>query len=160
METYVFDGHNAIFSVDFLRNEAKTNREQSRFLLLNFVQNFKLNQKIRKIVVFDGSVEVPFSGRENYKGIEVYYSKMPFKNADALIVSLLEKEKGKIFLVTDDRELISKVKSQTCKAISPKSIFTKKETQKINRNSNLKTGQEGITQQELDEFLALFGAKE
>lgn len=156
--TYIFDGHNIIHTLPFFRKEVKNiSPEKCRELLLKTVLNFKLNKKIRRIVVFDGSEEVPGLGRSNFKGIQVHYSKKPFKDADSLIVSLAGKQKQNTFVVTNDREVIRNVKFLGCKGISPNSLFSLKgNLEKETRTQRLKLGKEGINKTEKEELLKLF----
>lgn len=160
--TYIFDGHNVIHSLPFFRDEAKKiSPEKCRELLLKTVLNFKHKKKIRRIVVFDGSEEVPDLGRCDFKGIQVHYSKKPFKDADSLIVSLAGKQKQDTFVVTNDREVIKNVKFLGCKGISPNSLFgSTGNLGKENRIERLKSGKEGITKSEKEEFLKLFSKED
>jgi len=101
----IIDGYNLIGRSPVLRREEEVALELARGSLLERLRRYKRIRSHRITVVFDGASKSgtpPGHGQE--KGIRVIFSGWN-ETADTVIKRMSEKERGKLTVVTSDRDL-------------------------------------------------------
>ncbi|MEE1305196.1 MAG: translation factor GTPase family protein [Agathobacter sp.] len=103
-EYLIVDGYNIIFAWEELNDIAKTNIDAARDRLKDELQNYQGFKQCKVIVVFDAYKVKDNAGRkEDYNGIEVYYTKTD-ETADAFIERRVHniRDKYKVTVATND----------------------------------------------------------
>jgi len=101
----VIDGYNLIRRSPVLRREDEVALELARGSLLERLRRYKRIRPHRITVVFDGANKIGAPpGPSQEKGIRVVFSGRN-ETADAVIKRMSEKERGKLTVVTSDRDL-------------------------------------------------------
>ena len=160
MNQYIIDGYNLIHSIPVLAKYLEESLEAAREELLRYVKNYLASKSVEIIVVFDGSeppieVDPPHPGKE----LKIHFSRSPFK-ADPMIKNLIRSEGNKqsLTLVSDDSELVRFAKMNHAKVSSTKVFFETLE-KPFKCQDIYKKYDRDLSQDELDEWLKLFGEK-
>jgi len=114
--TVFVDGYNMILSGAGGRFKGSS-LEESRGKLIRFLNSALAGKTRRVIVVFDGDPDSPLPRTQRQGIVEVRFSRKP-AGADELIVRLAAKASDAL-VVTGDRELASRVKSEGARTASP-----------------------------------------
>jgi len=132
---YIFDGYNVIYRLpQFSKNSARTDRDK----LIRYISKEKkqLSKKNKLTIVFDGQnlpnmIDIVNSPTER-SGIQILFSSET--NADDYIVDIVKRtDKSElIVVVTDDKELQTRVRLLSATAIGVEEFFipNKKDTKK------------------------------
>jgi len=123
--TVIIDGYNVIFSDEHLGHLGKRNIETARKVLFRTAQAWLARNDTFPavkllVIVFDNTNEPYIDGLQKFndKKIKSYFTKM--KEADDWIIhQVLSNAHNKYLVITNDREIILKVRGQNCRIISP-----------------------------------------
>lgn len=95
------------------------NLDMLRRSLLQRLASFKRQRGIKITVVFDAyQGNSPGRQRENYRGIDVVYSK-EHETADDVIIGWIREKKAGIIVVSSDRAIIDEAKSHGAAFMTP-----------------------------------------
>lgn len=155
---YIIDGYNLIHNVPRLRDALGQNLEYARNTLVSLLRSYQSSHRLNITLVFDGDeVGQPASEMPSTKWLRIIYSKPPEK-ADPLIKRLIRKSHNKkaLFVVSADNEIISSAKQHGANVLSPDEFYLRVTKHPLQDQLNQKYD-EKISEQELDEWLKLFG---
>jgi uncharacterized protein len=120
MSTHLLiDGYNVLKRGTTAAFLDTTDLDGARGYLLERLYEYKKEKRIQVTVVFDATQGVSLSRKkENYKGIEVVYSKQG-ETADQVMVEAIRKRQSGLVVVTSDRAIIDEAKRHGAAFITP-----------------------------------------
>jgi len=153
---YILDGYNVLMRLPELFDQKTTvhfipSREGLLYFLMQYHPQGRGHHNTT--VVFDGYTEMKMNwGRLREEGIEVLFSDQ--QSADDHIVHLTQRQRhGGAWVVTDDRELALRVRSEKIKTLSVEAFVSKvvrerkKSTQDIPKKRLSATQERSITEE-------------
>ncbi len=158
---YIIDGYNVIHNVPRLRDALNQSLEHGRNMLVSLVRAYQSSHRTKMSLVFDGD-EIGGASNEftSTKWLKVIYSKPPEK-ADPLIKRMIRKTPNKksLFVVSADNEIIQSARQHGAHVLSPDEFYFRATKHPVQDQLNQKYS-EKISEQELDEWLKLFGEED
>jgi len=157
----IIDGYNMLHQIDAYRDLLNQELALARDKLIHDLKIYQSIRKIEIIVIFDGAPDVyilpEFTTPSN---IEVIFSRAPCK-ADPLIMRKIgsEPQKGRLLIITDDREITSFAKTAGCRCLSPKVFYQRMNTASTEIELDRKFNHE-MSEAELKEWKKIFGIDE
>lgn len=123
MRHYILDGYNALFKIKPLLK--KHNRTREGFIRYIRATRPFGSMRNKLTIVFDGSKDVQFPQKQPSGPVDVLFAKS--ESADDRIVKMVKKKRGnaETIVVTDDREVRERVRTQGCKTMSVMEFFKK-----------------------------------
>ncbi|HPP06400.1 MAG TPA: NYN domain-containing protein [Syntrophorhabdaceae bacterium] len=119
MAHIVIDGYNYINRIRPSGIQNTNNLEILRRYLLERLVGYKKQKPNKITVVFDAYKSISLTRqRENYKGIEVVYTKEK-ETADDVIIQWIRKRSSGMVVVTSDRKIIDEAKTYGIAFITP-----------------------------------------
>ncbi|RMF59569.1 MAG: hypothetical protein D6743_16115 [Calditrichaeota bacterium] len=159
MNTIIVDGYNMLLRVPDLSRFLDVSLERGRDELLARIKNYLIRRKVSVIVVFDGGeTHLPPAGN-NFKRLTVLFSAYP-KKADPLIKDLIRRADNKkgVILVSDDGEL-RRFAADNGSGLLTTAEFHALLARPMQSQEIYNKFDRELTQEELDEWLRLFGEK-
>lgn len=154
----IVDGYNMLHLVNTYREKIASDLEAARAQLIRDVQVYQDFKKVEIAVVFDGSPDLPSAQQhQNVAGIQVSFSHAP-SSADRLIMNLVRKEKNKkrLIVVTEDREIKNFALSAGSSVLSPQAFYQRLQLPSRDRDYQNKY-EHDLSPEELDEWKDIFG---
>ena len=153
----IVDGYNLIYQFPELRRILERDLDTAREGLLNRIGLYASEKHVQAVVIFDGDGRV-MPDTEKRSVVKVVYSKPPEK-ADPVIKRMIEKDYDKdIVVVSSDREIVNYARLYSVKTISS-NRFAHEILEKP-KNEVEKKFDTSMSQNELDEWLHLFGVED
>jgi len=159
--TLIVDGYNVIFRTPELRGLVEQSLEHAREILIRKIKRYLMAKHVSVIVIFDGTQ--PPVGVENpprSNRLSIRFSRNPFK-ADPLIKDTIRRHPRPkaITLVTDDSDIVRYAKAHQAKVMKSADFFQLLE-KRWRQDSHAKADDPQLTDEELAEWLKLFGAED
>ena len=111
----LIDGYNLLHKIF---RDSSSSLEEQRGALLKQLGPYQSAKSVPITVVFDGSSEAfLFSPRDKYGAIEIVYTHQG-QSADQWIIHACESRPGAYVVITDDREIVRSVESNSCLVLS------------------------------------------
>ncbi|MEI6154470.1 MAG: NYN domain-containing protein [Deltaproteobacteria bacterium] len=124
MSHIIIDGYNYIHRIRSSGIPADTNMDMVRRTFLDKFVRYKKQKSMRITVVFDAYKGFSTGRqRENYKGIDVVYSREN-ETADDVMIGWIREKKAGIVVVTSDRAIIDEAKRCGVAFIVPATLET------------------------------------
>ena len=161
MQKIIIDGYNVLHQIQPYKTKLTQELESARIQLVHDLKIYKSTKKIEILVVFDGSAEIPTPTHHKFEGgIEIIFSRAPLK-ADPVIMKIikLEKQKGRISVVTSDREILDYAKLAGSKSMSPHEFYNRIKTPLKELEFQHKFDHD-MTAEELEEWKIIFGVED
>ena len=158
LQKIIIDGYNVLHQVEPYKTRLERDLESARHQLVHDLKIYKASKKVELLIVFDGSAEISIpSHRKTEGGIEIIFSRAPLK-ADPIIMEIikLERIKGRITVVTNDREILSFAKSLGSNSMTPEVFYQRIKTHSKELDIQHKFDHD-MTSDELEEWKKIFG---
>lgn len=161
MNKIIIDGYNFIHAIPDLAAHLEENLAAAREALLKKLHVYCNSRQVKIIVVFDGGVPpVGIDAAHPVSNVQIFFSRSPFK-ADPLIKRLVEKEArhGDLSLVTEDNDIIRFAKGRGAKILSGaqfNALLVKPDQEHLHYKKKF---DHELSDDELAEWLKLFGEK-
>ncbi|MCR4437938.1 MAG: NYN domain-containing protein [bacterium] len=156
----IVDGYNVIHAVPALAARLNQDLGSARVALLQRLCAYVSKRHLELVVVFDGAEVHPVEERAAPPGVRVLFSRPP-QTADSLIEHLLlsEAHPRSVTLVSGDRHLVGVARERGATVLSPAQFFKRMDNRPRGEDfADQKFGRE-LTEEEMAEWLALFGEK-
>jgi predicted RNA-binding protein with PIN domain len=156
----IIDGYNLLLRGFRCKLDDDSQLSEARQRLIQRLENYRLNKKIRMTVVFDGTVGCPTPSTRETSGVRILYSRPP-NNADRLIIQILEKESSirDTTLVTSDQALAALARSMGSTHWNVELFMDKLSSGKTEARYEDKYDPPQ-SPKEIEEWLKLFGSEE
>lgn len=157
----VIDGYNVLHLVEAYKSKLDSDLESARNQLIHDLKLYQAIKKVEILIVFDGSAEIPSPFQQKTEGrIVIVFSRAPQK-ADNVIMELLtlEKQTGRITVVTNDNEIIKFAKSSGSHCISPQEFYLRIKARSIEQQLECKFDND-MSAEELEEWKKIFGIED
>lgn len=118
----IIDGYNYLHRAIITGPFDATNLEGARKYFLEQLADYKRGRQMRVAVVFDATRGDALSRyRENYRGIDVIYSRQG-ETADEVIMEVIRKRQPGLIVVTSDRAIIDEAKRHGVTFMTPPNL--------------------------------------
>jgi len=155
---YIIDGYNLILNIPRFREALDQNLEFARNVLISLLRGYQSSRNLKITLVFDGDeVGHQVSDFPSTKWLKVIYSRPPEK-ADPVIKRMIRKAQNKkaLIVVTADNDILSCAKQHGAQKMSPNEFYFRATKHPLQDQLDQKYNDK-LSQQELDEWLKLFG---
>ncbi|MCA1960685.1 MAG: NYN domain-containing protein [Desulfomonile sp.] len=147
---YVVDGNNVMAQIVGWHRDKPAARKR----LIREAVRFMAATRAKVTLVFDGRPDDEFPEGTKYKSVRILYSR-PGEDADSRIIELVRVSRAKrdLIVVTSDRELASRARSEGAQVIPSGEFRTKLAEAERGEPEKPETD-------DIDHWLALFGSRE
>jgi uncharacterized protein len=119
MTHIIIDGYNYLHRIRSSGMQDGSNLDMQRRYLLEKLVQYKKQRNVKVTVVFDAYNSFSLNRqRENYRGINVVYSK-EHETADDVIMGWIREKRSGIVVVSSDRAIIDEAKKYSVPFITP-----------------------------------------